>query len=164
VVLGTLALEMNIMRRIIVAALALSPMLLHAQANSPAKTQAATPTLHSELVAPTFTGSESDRGSTSTAPLRVSTGVNAPKLVYTVAVESDAEFAPTAQFDRTAVVAMTVDPSGKPTDLKIVQSVNAVMDRNVLNAVSQYRFTPGTLDNQPTAVPVNLAVVLRAGR
>ena len=59
---------------------------------------------------------------------------------------------------------MTVDASGKPTDLKIVQSVNSVMDRNVLNAVSQYRFTPGTLDNQPTAVPVNLAIVLRAGR
>ena len=59
---------------------------------------------------------------------------------------------------------MTVDASGKPTDLKIVQSVNSVMDRNVLNAVSQYRFTPGTLDNQPAAVPVNLSIVLRAGR
>jgi TonB family protein len=164
VVLGTLALEINIMRRIIVATLALSPMLLHAQANSPAKTQTATPILRSELVAPTFTGSESDRGSNSTAPLRISTGVNAPKLVYTVAVQSDADFVPTTQFERTAVVAMTVDASGKPTDLKIVQSVNPVMDRNVLNAVSQYRFTPGTLDNQPTAVPVNLAVVLRASR
>jgi TonB family protein len=76
-----------------------------------------------------------------------------------VGVESDAEFAPTAQFERTAVVAMTVDASGKPTDLKIVQSVNPLMDRNVLNAVSQYHFAPGTLDNQPTAVPVNLAVV-----
>ncbi|NYF88840.1 TonB family protein [Tunturiibacter empetritectus] len=152
------------MRRIIVAALVLSPMLLHAQANSPAKTQTAAPSLRSELVAPTFTGSESDRGSTSAAPLRISTGVNAPKLIYTVAVESDADFAPTAQFDRTAVVAMTVDASGKPTDLKIIQSVNPMMDRNVLNAVSHYRFTPGTLDNQPTAVPVNLAVVLRGGR
>jgi TonB family protein len=59
---------------------------------------------------------------------------------------------------------MTVDASGKPTDLKIVQSVNPVMDRNVLNAVSQYRFAPGTLDDQPTAVPVNLAVILKAAR
>ena len=164
-VLGTLALEINNMRRIIVATLALSPMLLHAQANSPAKTQTVGTSLRSELVAPAFPGSESDRGSIpNAAPVRISTGVNAPKLVYTVAVETDADFAPTAQFDRTAVVSMTVDASGKPTDLKIVQSVNSVMDRNVLNAVSQYRFTPGTLDNQPTAVPVNLAIVLRAGR
>ncbi|WP_433965784.1 TonB family protein [Tunturiibacter gelidiferens] len=153
------------MRRIIVATLALSPMLLHAQANSPAKTQTSAVTLRAELVAPTPTASESDRGSTSTVtPVRISTGVNAPKLVYTVGVASDADFSPLTQFERTAVVAMTVDPSGKPTDLKIVQSVNPVMDRNVLAAVSQYRFTPGTLDDQPAAVPVNLAVVLRGAR
>ena len=150
------------MRRIIVATLALSPMLLHAQANSPAKTQtSAASTLRSELVAPALAGSDSDGTTTS---LRVSTGVNAPKLIYTVGVESDSDFAPTNTFERTAVVAMTVDPSGKPTDLKIVQSVNPVMDRNVLTAVSQYRFTPGTLDDQPTAVPVNLAVVLKAAQ
>ncbi|WP_158943924.1 energy transducer TonB [Granulicella sp. S190] len=150
------------MRRIIVATLALSPMLLHAQANSPAKTQTSqATTLRSELVSPAF-HSEADRNTTaSAAPLRISTGVNAPKLVYTVAVQSDSDFAPTIQFDRTAVVAMTVDSTGKPTELKIVQSVNPVMDRNVLTAVSQYRFTPGTLDDQPTAVPVNLAVVLK---
>ncbi|MBB5337695.1 TonB family protein [Tunturiibacter gelidoferens] len=153
------------MRRIIVATLALSPMLLHAQANSPAKTQTSAANLRAELVAAPFAGAESDRGSSTTAaPVRISTGVNVPKLIYTVAVESDADFAPTTQFERTAVVAMTVDPSGKPTDLKIVQSVNPVMDRNVLAAVSQYRFTPGTLDDQPTAVPVNLAVVLRGAR
>jgi TonB family protein len=153
------------MRRIIVATLALSPMLLHAQANSPAKTQTSAANLRAELAAPTFTGSEADRISTSTTtPLRISTGVNAPKLIYTVAVESDSDFAPMTQFERTAVVAMTVDQSGKPTDLKIVQSVNPVMDRNVLNAVSQYRFTPGTLDDHPTAISVNLAVVLRGAR
>jgi hypothetical protein len=36
------------------------------------------------------------------------------------------------------------------------------MDHNVLSAVSQYRFTPGTLDGQPTAIPVNLEVILRS--
>jgi TonB family protein len=163
--MGTFAQGIENMSRIIVATLALSPMLLHAQANSPAKTQASGANLRAELVSASFSGSEPDRGSASTAtPVRISTGVNAPKLVYTVAVESDADFAPTAPFERTAVVAMTVDTSGKPTDLKIVQSVNPVMDRYVLAAVSQYRFTPGTLDNQPTAVPVNLAVVLRPAR
>jgi len=164
VVMGTLALEINNMRRILMATLALSPMLLHAQASSPAKTQAPASNLRSEVVAPAFGGSESDRGSVTAAPIRISTGVNAPKLVYTVAVASDADFVSMAQFDRTAIVEMTVDPSGKPMDLKIIQSVNPVMDRNVLNAVSQYRFTPGTLDDQPTAVPVNLAVVLRNSR
>lgn len=149
------------MRRVIVATLLLSPMLLHAQANSPAQPQ--TSTLQSKLVQPVAFGSEPDRNATGTAtPLRISTGVNAPKLIHTVDVESDAGFTAAARFERTAVVSMTVDPSGKPSDLKIVQSVNPIMDKNVLAAVSQYRFTPGTLDNQPVAVPVNLSVVLRS--
>jgi len=159
VVLGTLALEMNIMRRLIVATLLLSPVLLHAQANSPAQPQ--TSTLQSKLVQPATFGSESDNNAAGTTTVRVSTGVNAPKLVSTVAVESDADFTAAGRFERTAVVSLTVDPSGKPSDLKIVQSVNPIMDQNVLAAVSQYRFTPGTLDDQPTAVPVNLSVVLR---
>jgi TonB family protein len=159
-VLGTFALEMNIMRRVIVATLLLSPVLLHAQANSPAK--ARTSTLQSKLVQPATFGSEPDRSTTGTASLRVSTGVNAPKLVHTVDVESDADFTGAARFERTAVVSLMVDPSGKPSDLKIVQSVNPIMDKNVLAAVSQYRFTPGTLDNQPVSIPVNLSVVLRS--
>jgi TonB family protein len=160
VVLGTLALEMNIMRRVIVATLLLSPMFLHAQASSPAQPQAST--LQSKLVQPATFGSEPDRNTSGTTSLRVSTGVNAPKLIHTVDVESDSDFTATARFERTAVVSLTVDSNGKPSDLKIVQSVNPIMDKNVLAAVSQYRFTPGTLDNQPVSIPVNLSVVLRS--
>ncbi len=158
--LGTFALEMNIMRRVIVATLLLSPMLLHAQAKSPAQPQ--TSTLQSKLVQPATFGSGPESNTIGTATsVRVSTGVNAPKLVHTVDVESDAAFTEAARFERTAVVSLTVDPSGKPSDLKIVQSVNPIMDKNVLAAVSQYRFTPGTLDSQPVSIPVNLSVVLR---
>lgn len=160
-VLGTLALEINIMRRVIVATLLLSPVLLHAQASSPAQPQSST--LQSKLVAPATFGSEADRSTTgTTSQIRISTGVNAPKLIHTVEVASDADFTAVARFERVAVVSMTVEADGKPSDLKIVQSVNPIMDKNVLAAVSQYRFTPGTLDNQPTAVPVNLSVVIRS--
>ena len=82
--LGTLALEINIMRRVIVATLLVSPMLLHAQASSPAQPQTA------KLVQPAALGSEADHNTAgTTTPIRVSTGVNAPKLVYTVDVQSD---------------------------------------------------------------------------
>jgi TonB family protein len=158
--MGTFALEMNIMRRVIVATLLLSPVLLHAQASSPAQPQ--TSTLQSKLVQPAAFGSGPESTSGTATSTRVSTGVNAPKLVHTVDVESDAGFTEAARFERTAVVSMTVDASGKPSDLKIVQSVNPIMDKNVLSAVSQYRFTPGTLDNQPASIPVNLSVVLRS--
>ena len=70
------------MRRVIVATLALTPMLLHAQANSPAKTQssATSTTLQSKLVQPEELNASA--GSHGTAPVRVSTGVGAPKLIH----------------------------------------------------------------------------------
>jgi TonB family protein len=154
------------MRKVIVATLALTPMLLHAQANSPAQTQTSgTPsTLQSKLVQPKeFNASEADHGTAHVAPVRISTGVVAPKLISTVQIESDSTTTPRGfTIDRKTVVEMTVDATGKPSDLKIVGSLGPAMDHNVLAAVSQYRFTPGTLDGQPTTVPVNLEIVLRS--
>jgi len=154
------------MRKVIVATLALTPMLLHAQANPPAQTQTSgtSTSLQSKLVQPKeFNGSEADHDTAHVAPIRVSTGVVAPKLISTVQIQSDSDAAPSGfTIDRRTIVAMTVDATGKPSDLKIVQSLGSTMDRNVLAAVSQYRFTPGTLDGHPTSVPVNLEVVLRS--
>jgi hypothetical protein len=154
------------MRKVIVATLALTPMLLHAQANSPAQTQSpGTPTtLQSKLVQPKeFNASEADHGTAHVAPVRISTGVVAPKLISTVQIESDSNLTPRGfTLDRKTTVEMTVDATGKPSDLKIVGSLGPAMDHNVLAAVGQYRFAPGTLDGQPTAVPVNLEIVLRS--
>jgi TonB family protein len=150
------------MRSVIAATLALTPMLLHAQANSPAKTQPSpsSTTLQSKLAQPKELN-DSEAVAHTTNPIRVSTGVGAPKLIHTVAIEADSNWVPTGfTFERKAVVEMTVDATGKPSNLKIVQSLGPVMDRNVLAAVSQYRFAPGTLDGAPTAVPVNLQLVL----
>jgi hypothetical protein len=150
------------MRKVIVAALALTPMLLHAQANSPAQTQSspASTTLQSKLVEPNELNA-SEAVAHTTTPLRISTGVAAPKLIHTVAIESDSSWIPTGfVFDRKTVVEMTVDATGKPSNLKIVRSLGPVMDHNVLSAVGQYRFSPGTLDGAPTSVPVNLEVIL----
>ena len=151
------------MRKVIAATLVLIPTLLHAQANSPAKTQSQSSpssTLQSKLVQPAeINGSGAAH---TTAPVRVSTGVGAPKLIHTVAIESDSSYAPAGFVsERETVVEMTVDATGKPSNLKIVESLGPAMDHNVLAAVGQYRFTPGTLDGAPTAVPVNLHVVLR---
>jgi|GEM_PF-985651 len=154
------------MRKVIVATLALTPMLLHAQVNSPAQTQSSgtSTTLQSKLVQPKeFNASEADHGTAHTAPVRISTGVVAPKLISTVQIESDSDATPRGfTLDRKTVVEMKVDATGKPSDLKIVGTLGPAMDHNVLAAVSQYRFTPGTLDGQPTTVPVNLEIVLRS--
>src|SRR5438309_5478788 len=113
------------MRRVIAATLVLTPMLLHAQVNSPAKTQPqSTPssTLQSSLVQP---AELKDSGAAATAtPVRVSTGVGAPKLIHTVAIESDSSYVPTGFItDRETVLELVVDATGKPSNVKIVQSL-----------------------------------------
>jgi TonB family protein len=129
------------MRNITVAILSLSSLMLHAQASTPAPTQVA-----------------------SNGPAqvkRVSTGVIAPKLIYKVDVVADStDTARLFNNDCTVVVGMVVDKTGKPTDLKIVKSAAPGVDQSVLTAVSQYRFAPGTVSNEPIAMPVNLEVFI----
>lgn len=123
------------MRNITVAILSLSSLMLHAQVNSPAPTSQVK---------------------------RVSTGVIAPKLIYKVDVLADSTEAARILNDETKVViGMMVDKTGKPYDLKVVQSAGAAVDASVLTAVAQYRFTPGTVSNQPMATPLNLEVVIQ---
>jgi TonB family protein len=122
------------MRNITVAILSLSSFMLHAQASTPAQTQVA-----------------------SNGPVRISTGVIAPKLIYKVDVYADSTV---PARDTTVVVGMIVDKTGKPSDLKIVRSADPALDQSVLSAVSQYRFTPGTVSNEPVAIPLNLEVVI----
>ena len=128
------------MRKVIVAILSLSSLMLHAQANTPAQTQVAT---------------------NGPAPQvkRVSTGVIAPKLIYTVdVVANSTDTARLFNSNCTVVVSMIVDTNGKPQDLKIVKSAAPGVDSSILAAVSQYRFTPGMVSNQPIATPLNLEV------
>jgi TonB family protein len=130
------------MRKLIVAILSLSSFMLHAQASTPAQTQVA---------------------SNGSAPQvkRVSTGVTPPKLIYKVDVEADSSGAARLINDDTkVVVGMIVDKTGKPSDLKILKSAGAGVDASVLAAVSQYRFTPGMVSNEPIASPLNLEVVI----
>jgi TonB family protein len=130
------------MRKLIVAILSLSSLMLHAQASTPAQTQVA---------------------SNGSAPQvkRISTGVIAPKLIYKVDVVADSTgTARLLDNDCKVVVGMVVDKNGKPSDLKILKSAGAGVDASVLTAVSQYRFTPGMVSNQPTATPLNLEVVI----
>jgi hypothetical protein len=155
------------MRKVIVATLALSPFMLHAQANSPAQPQStsSSPTLSSQLTQSSDLGYAAGPDHTSGATLtdtRVSTGVVRPKLIHSIDVSTERDITSSLMnFERVSVVDMVVDETGKPSDLKIVKSLGTTMDKNVLSAVSQYRFTPGMLDHQPTAVPVELQVIMR---
>ena len=129
------------MRKFIVAILSLSSVMLHAQASSPAQTQVATN-------GPSASQAYFDRSNRSQVDLQSrcrSRSTSTARLLNN---------------DCKVVVGMIVDKTGKPSDLKIVQSAGTGVDASVLAAVSQYRFIPGMVSNQPIATPLNLEILI----
>ena len=147
------------MRNLLVATLALSPVLLHAQAPSPAPARGdQAPVLQSKLLSP---GAVTPAAAGSVAhPLRISTGVVAPRVLKTVdVVEEHEDWRPKVLHEeRQVVVDLVVDAQGFPTEIKVVGPADEVLNREVAKSVTQYRFTPGTLNSIPTAVPLTLKI------
>jgi TonB family protein len=121
------------MRRIIVSTLFLSTVLAHAQ--------------------------PSKAGQGVTLEARNSTGVTFPKLLSAPSLTIAAADFPTVDLAaQHMLVSFRVDESGAPQNVHLVKSVSQSVDERVLAAVRQYRFAPGTLDNQTVPVDVNLVV------
>ena len=153
------------MMRTLVAILAVSPALAFAQTTQPAQPRS-TPVLSSTLLQPALLHAAvvTDRTEKSSAH-PVSTGVTAPRILHTVSftVPNDAISKRVTSTEQRVVVDMTVDETGKPTNLSIVKSVSPTIAQQVLATISQSRYQPGMLDGQPTAVPVKLEVIVPAG-
>ena len=125
------------MRRILAASLLLPSLIL------PAVAKASTPV--DDATAPT--------------PVRVSTGVTEPVLlsspVFSLPDGFSLDLIPT---DAQVQLSLTVDEKGEPQNIRVVKSFSPFIDARVVETVSQFHFRPGTVDNQPTAVDLNLTV------
>jgi len=151
---------------IFAAVLALTPGMLFAQVNVPAQSAVLQARVSAPAALMSATGEAAPKGTTTatTTKVRVSTGVTAPKLLNSLSLMDVAgSHNRVAANDITAVVSLTVDAAGKPTDIAIAKSAGDSVDQEVLALVNQYRFQPGTLDGQPFAIPVRLQVVLPRG-
>jgi TonB family protein len=146
------------MRRILAAALLMSPAVLHAQAskqlaglNLEARTYAL------EMAMPAVDGAAATSAIADTAMLRVSTGVLAAKVIHSTQIAYSAnELNPNSNANR-VVVKVLVNENGLPQDAKIVSSLNPQLNLRVLEAVQHYRFQPAQLDQQAVPQQVNLA-------
>jgi outer membrane biosynthesis protein TonB len=156
-----MSLEKTMMRKTILAAAALCPMLLHAQVNSPAQPQSAVQNaaLVSKMTKPAAPGASSSAATPTKTPVHISSGVTFPKLIASTPVqESSVWLWRPEETAKTTVVSMIVTPDGTPTNLHVVRSLGKAIDEDVLESVSRYRFQPGTLDNSPIPIEVNLTV------
>lgn len=93
------------------------------------------------------------------APVRVSTGVIAP-VVLSTPVLNIADSAVASQILDNAQVklSLTVNPKGRAENIHVVKSYNSYLDQRVIDTVSRLHFRPGSIDNQPIAVNMDLTV------
>jgi protein TonB len=91
----------------------------------------------------------------------VSTGVIPPTLVHTTDIIVSPEFRENVQDDSKVVLKLNLDQQGKAEDIQVIQSVNPTLDREVVDAVRQFRWRPAKLDNQPVPTDVTLKVVVQ---
>ncbi len=144
--------------RTLVAILALSPALLHAQAKLPAQ-PVSTPVLHASLTPPT---SPLTAASPTALNPRVTTGVTPPRLIHFVNVEESTNIGHLFPFaDRTVTLNLIVDATGTPGSIQIVKAADPFTDRQVLEAVSHFRYEPAMVSGMPVASPVNLQIIIK---
>lgn len=86
---------------------------------------------------------------------KVGQGVAPPRVLNSPEPEFSEE-ARQAKYQGTMVISLVVDESGNVRDLRIVSPLGLGLDEKAMNAVSSWKFRPGTKDGEP--VPVEIAV------
>jgi bla regulator protein blaR1 len=97
---------------------------------------------------------------TSEQTYRVGGEVSAPKLIFAPDPVYSEE-ARRAKYQGVCVVALIVDARGKPQRIQVVRHLGMGLDKKAIEAVKQYRFTPGMLHGKPVAVQVNIEINFR---
>jgi len=87
-------------------------------------------------------------------------GVTAPRPIYDPDPEySDA--ARRAKYQGSVLLWLVVAPNGRPRNIRVQHSLGMGLDEKAIEAVSQWRFQPATLNGQPVAVQINVEVSFR---
>lgn len=148
------------MKRTMLAILAISPVLLHAQVKSPAQ-PGSTPVLQSSNIQPAAFAAVKPIDNAAPTPVRISTGVTPPQLIHSADVDPNHVFPSHFGQDRIVTVDMVVDENGKPSNLKVVKSSDMYTDGGILMAVDKYRYKPATLNGTAVPMAVTLKFIIR---
>lgn len=84
-------------------------------------------------------------------------GVKSPKLIHYVEPEFSGS-SKEAYVEGVVRISVIVKNNGIPGDMHVVKGLNSDEDHRALDAVSQWRFQPGTKDGQPVNVRVTVEV------
>jgi len=86
--------------------------------------------------------------------------VTAPQLLYKIDPEFSEE-ARKAKFSGVVILAIEVDPNGRATGFRVIQSPGLGLDQKAIDAVKQWRFRPGLEDGKPVTTNATVQVNFR---
>ncbi len=111
------------------------------------------------LPAAAFAKQPSDDATAPTQPVRVSTGVIAPTLLNSIGLKlPDGLPNDAIPVDAQIGVTLTVDEKGQPQDIHVTKGINAFWDARIVDTVRQFHYRPGTIDQKPIPVDMNLTI------
>ncbi len=113
------------------------------------------------LPAAAFATQPSDDVTATTKPVRVSTGVTAPTLLNSIGLSLPEGLPKEAiPVDGTIGIALTVDEKGEPQDIHVTKGINRFWDARIVDAVRQFHYRPGSIDEKPIPVDMNLTITI----
>ena len=80
---------------------------------------------------------------------------------FTIQILSTPKKRARRKYQGTVVLAIVVDPSGHPRDVRVARSLGMGLDQKAVEAVEKWKFTPGLKDGMAVAVQVNVEVSFR---
>ncbi len=101
-------------------------------------------------------------GNVAATPRRVSTGVTPPQLLNSLNIAfSDPRAGLTFRPDTRVSVAFVVDETGTPRNIQVVNGIGPFWNARITEAISGLRYRPGTIDNQPVSIAMNLDINIK---
>jgi len=102
-------------------------------------------------------GGSGPPGISSTA---IGRSITPPVLIFQVDPEFSEE-ARQAKYQGMVLLAIEVDASGHPANIRVLQGLGMGLDEKAIQAVSQWRFRPGLQNGKPVATPATIQVIFR---
>jgi TonB family protein len=87
-------------------------------------------------------------------------GIKQPTVIYKVDPEYSEE-ARRAKYSGTVILSVDITPDGKASNIRVMTGLGLGLDEKAIEAVSKWRFKPGTKDGQPITVTAMVGVSFR---
>lgn len=93
-------------------------------------------------------------------PIAVGPGVTPPSILKRIEPKYSEE-ARQAKISGSVVLALTVDETGSPRDIRVLRPLGYGLDEKAIEAVQHWKFAPATKDGKPVAIFSNIEVTFK---